>query len=198
MPEDSRSVHAGVGFRVKSGWATAVLVTGSIRSPQALARCRIDLCDPSVPGSSQPFHARMGTLQTDEAKVKRLRQVIIRATSQSVTELIAGYRRAGHRLHAGCLVVGSVIDPDKITNPHIRAHALEGRLFRTVLEDALGSFGLTCSVIIERSAYAQAANILKRPEDDIKSCVAQLGRSLEGPWRADEKTACLAGWLALA
>src|SRR5207302_143797 len=84
-----------LGIRVKSGWATAVLVTGSIRSPQALARCRIDLCDPSVPGSSQPFHARMGTLQTDEAKVKRLRQVIIRATSQSVTELIAGYRRAG-------------------------------------------------------------------------------------------------------
>jgi hypothetical protein len=95
-------------------------------------------------------------------------------------------------------VVGSDIDPARISNPHIRAHALEGRLFRTVLEDALRSHGLTCLVIVERTIYKQAAKILQRSEQDLKRLVAQLGRNLNGPWRADEKTACLAAWLALA
>ena len=37
------------------------------------------------------------------------------------------YRAAGHEVRSAGLVVGSEIDPAKITNPHIRAHALEGR-----------------------------------------------------------------------
>jgi hypothetical protein len=35
------------------------------------------------------------------------------------------------------LVVGSDSDPAVIMNPHIRVHAAEGRLFRTVIEQAL-------------------------------------------------------------
>jgi hypothetical protein len=140
----------------------------------------------------------MGTLETDEAKVKRRRQVIVEATNRSATELVQDYRNAGHQLRSVALVVGSDIDPARITNPHIRAHALEGRLFRTVLEEAVHSCGLACTVIVERHAYKQAAETLKRSEKDLKRLVAELGRSLNGPWRADEKTATLAAWLALA
>jgi hypothetical protein len=45
--------------------------------------------------------------------------------------------------------------------------------------------------------YTREAKIFKRPEKDLKRSVAQLGRGLGGPWRADEKTASLAAWLAL-
>jgi hypothetical protein len=107
------------------------------------------------------------------------------------------YHDTGHRIWAVGLVVGSEIDPTIITNPHIRAHALEGRLFRSVLEDAVRSCGFPCAVLVERSAYTRAAEILKRSEQDLKGSVAQLGRRLGGPWRSDEKTACLAAWLAL-
>ena len=187
-----------IGFRVKSGWATAVLVGGSMESPQVLDRRAIDLCDLALAESRQPYHAAMGKLETDEAKVNRRRKVVSEAANRSITDLMKDYHNAGHRAGAAALVVGSDIDPARISNPHIRAHALEGRLFRTVLEDALRSVGLSCSVIVERKVYSQAAKILKRREEDLKRSLAQLGRQVGGPWRADEKTACLAAWLALA
>jgi hypothetical protein len=197
MFKESDSTPAALGFRVKSGWATAVLLTGSAGSPQLIDRRALDLCDPAVPESRQPYHAAMGKLQTDDTKIGRLRKAISRAATQSVTELVEEYRNAGSRLRAAGLVIGSDIDPERITNPHIRAHALEGRLFRTVLEDALRSCGLSCSVMIERSAYAHGAQVLQQAEKDLKNLVAKLGGSLGSPWRADEKMACLAAWVAL-
>jgi hypothetical protein len=158
----------------------------------------IDLCDPAIPESRQPYHAGMGTLESDEAKVKRRRDVVARAASRSARELLRDYRDGGHCVGAAGLVVGSETDPATITNPHIRAHALEGRLFRTVLEEALRSCGLPCLILVERHAYAQAAVSLKRSEQDLKRSVAQLGSGRAGPWRADEKTASVAAWLALA
>ena len=46
------------------------------------------------------------------------------------------------------------------------------------------------------TAYAQAAAMLKRPATQLKQSVAALGRSVGGPWRAEEKLAAVAGWLA--
>jgi hypothetical protein len=188
-------VQAAIGFRVKSGWATAVLVAGS--SPQVLDRRAIELSDPAVPESRQPYHAGMGKHEIDETKINQRREVVVHAANQSITELLADYRKAGHRVTAVALVVGSEADPGRISNPHIRAHALEGRLFRTVLEDALKAHGLTCSAIVERHLYSRAAKMLRRSEGELKRVVGQLGRHLDGPWRADEKAACLAAWLAL-
>jgi hypothetical protein len=190
-------MNATFGFRVKSGWAVAVLLAGPVGSPQVLDRRVIQLCDPTIPESKQPHHAKMGTLQTDEAKVGRLRKLIAKVALGSVAELMKSYKSEGRQIRHANLVVGSDIDPAKISNPHIRAHALEGRLFRTVLHDALDSCGVKCSVIVERNAYKQAAGVLKRSELELKQLLTQLGRSLGGPWRADEKLATLAAWLAL-
>jgi hypothetical protein len=190
-------VNATLGFRVKSGWAVAVLLTGSAESPQLVDRRVVQLCDPAVPGSKQPYHAKMGTLQTDDAKIERLRKAIAKAAQASVSELMKDLQTDGRQVRLANLVVGSDIDPARIANDHIRAHALEGRLFRTVLEDALHSCGLNCSVIVERNAYKQAGEALKKSEKQLKQALTQLGRALDGPWRADEKLAALAAWLAL-
>jgi hypothetical protein len=190
--------ETAIGFRVKSGRAIAVLLASPGGRPQVLDRREISLCDPSIPESRQPYHAGMGMHETDETKISLRREVVARATSRSVTELMRDYLQAGHTIRSAGLVVGSETDPARITNPHIRAHALEGRLFRTVLEDALRSSGLTCSILVERDAYVRAAAALNRPEHELRRLVAQLGRGLRGPWRSDEKTAALAGWLALA
>jgi hypothetical protein len=198
MPENARPDDAAIGLRVKSGWATAVLVGGAIPAPQVFDRRTIDLCDPAIPESRQPYHAGMGKLETNEAKVATLRNVILQATNGSVRELVGDYRKSGYHLRAVGLVVGSLINPARVTNPHIRAHALEGRLFRTVLEEAMQSQGLSCSVIMERNIYTRAAEVLQRSADDLRRCVTALGRSLGQPWRADEKVAALAAWLALA
>jgi hypothetical protein len=193
-----RQEDAAIGFRVKSGWATAVLVAGTVEAPRIIDRRIIDLSDPSIPATRQPHHAGMGTLQTDQAVVERLRKIIIEAANRSVTDLIKDQGAAGRRVRSAGLVVGSDIDPAKVANPHIRAHALEGRLFRTVLEDALQSCAVACTVIVERNAYARASERLQLPPQKLKQTVTDLGRAFGGPWRADEKTAALAAWLALA
>jgi hypothetical protein len=187
-----------LGFRVKSGWAAVVLVGGPVEVPRLLHRGVVRLSDPAVPESKQPYHAKMGTLQTDETKIERSRKVIATASHQSVTELMDGCRKDGVQVRRANLVVGSDIDPAKIANPHIRAHALEGRLFRTVLEDALRSHGMGCSAILERHAYEQAAKVLKKSEKELRQLLTQLGRTLDGPWRSDDKLAALAAWMALA
>lgn len=194
----STATTAALGFRVKSGWATALLVTGSVAAPRVAARGVVDLSDPAIPRTRQPYHAAMGTLQTDEARIKRLREVITRSARDSVRNLLEEFADFSCPIRAAGLVVGSTIDPAKVMNPHIRAHALEGQLFRTVLEGALRSCDIPCLVIVERTLYSGAAQSLLRTEADLKRAVAHLGRELHGPWRADEKAAALAGWLALA
>ena len=49
----------------------------------------------------------------------------------------------------------------------------------------------------ERNAYAEAANILGQSPEHIKLAIAELGRSVNGPWRADQKMAALAAWVSL-
>ena len=95
------------------------------------------------------------------------------------------------------LVVGSVIDPNTVGNPHIRAHAHEGQLFRTVLEEALRAHGVDCNVIVDKHLPARAAKDLRRPPAAIARTVMAFGKSLGGPWRADEKAAATAAWLLL-
>jgi len=128
---------------------------------------------------------------------RRLRSVVARITRRSVRRLLHEYRRTGHAVRRVALVVGSDIDPARIANDHIRAHALEGRLFRTVLERACRSLGLRASVLVERQAYPAGATALHRSESQLKRAVTELGRAIDGPWRADEKTAALAAWMTL-
>ena len=192
------TTRAAVGFRVKSGWATAVLLVGPARAPRVVDRRVIELSDPAVPTSRQPYHAVMGAARANRAKIeRRLRSVVEKITRQSVRQLLQEYRKTGHPVRRVALVVGSNIDPARIANDHIRAHALEGQLFRTVLEQACRSLGLKSSVLIERNAYAAGATVFRRSEARLKHAVTELGRAIDGPWRADEKTAALAAWMTL-
>ncbi len=189
--------RAALGFRVKSGWATSVLLAGSVRSPELYDSRVIELSDPHDPATRQPYHAAMGKLETDAAKLKRRTHRVDRMAKKAVADLLQRYLGHGYTTRHAGLVVGSQIDPDKIANPHIRAHALEGRLFRTTLETALRSQGVRCSVFTERNAYAEAANILGQSPERTKLAIAELGRSAKGPWRADQKLAALAAWVSL-
>ncbi len=190
--------RTALGFRVKSGWATTVLVVGPPRAPRVADRRAVQLSDPAVPGTRQPYHAVLAAAARNGPAVeRRLLGVVRRATRASVRQLLREYRAHGRRPRRAGIVVGSVIDPAAIRNDHIRAHALEGRLFRTVLEQALMSEGIACAITVERDAYARAAKVLRRGQAELRRVVSQLGDAIDGPWRAEEKTAVLAAWMAL-
>lgn len=183
---------------MKSGWATAVLLVGPARSPRVADRRVLALSDPAVPGSRQPYHAVMGARAADAPRLERtLRALVERIARRSLAGLLQTYRREGRPVRTLGLVVGSVIDPATIGNDHIRAHAREGQLFRRALERAARTARVPCATYLERTLYATAATRLRRPPAELKRLVAELGGALDGPWRAEEKAATLAAWMAL-
>ena len=182
---------------MKSGWAVSILISGSARSPHLCESGAINLSDPRNPEMRQPYHAAMGLLETETTKLKRRMQSVRRATGQSILGLLKRCADNGYAIRRAVLVVGSVIDPDSIANPHIRAHALEGRLFRVTLEAALQSRGIQCAIFNERDTYAAASKLLGQSRTQIQRTLAHLGRSVNGPWRADQKLAALAAWMSL-
>jgi hypothetical protein len=188
---------AALGFRVKSGWAAAVLLKGPVRSPQLCDVQRIDLSDPQLSETRQPYHAAMGRLETDKEKINRRVDAVRRITEESIAKLLAKYRQNGCRIRRAALVVGSRTDPASIANPHIRAHAYEGQLFRSALEESLHAHGIRAEVLLDRDAYAQAAVQLKQSNENMQRMIQKFGRDTEAPWRAEQKLAALAAWLAL-
>jgi hypothetical protein len=175
---------AGVGFRTKSGWAAVVLLTGSIDSPRLCDNHVVDLSDPRLPETRQPYHAAFGKLETDAKKIKRRTDTVQGVTNQSITK------------HAS-VVVGSQLDPATIANPHVRAHALEGQLFRSTIERALNEHGIRTTAFLERDAYEKAATQLTKSSVDVQRAIQSLGRFTGGPWRAEQKFAALGAWVAL-
>ena len=198
MGQSAGAVRAAIGITVKSGWAAAVLLTGSPTSPHVVDSSRIDLSDPAIPASRQPYHAGFGTARDHGAELSRLLRSVREFGRQSVTGLIRRHRRAGHQLAGAGVVVGSIIDPTRIANEHIRIHALEGQLFRAVVEDAAVRNRLPCSIWRERDLYAVAAEVVKQPEQRLRDTLAALRQGVAGSWRAEQKTAALAAWLVLA
>ena len=192
------SRRTALGLRIKSGWAMAVLVAGPARSPTVLDRRRVELSDPARPRTRQPYHAGFGTAQTSQAVIARLARVIERCAARSLAVLVREYGRRGVRPRAAGLVVGSLIDPNRIANPHIRAHALEGALFRRVAVEGLAGLRIGSTVVVEREVYGAAARASRITERQLKGRVAELVGQVSGRWRSEEKTAAAVACLALA
>lgn len=190
--------QAALGFRVKSGWAVAILLVGPVRLPRLCDIRLIDLCDPKISATRQPYHAAMGKLETKTARLKSRLQIVRRVTKHSVAKIVSDHRRDSHKIRHAGLVVGSQIDPALIANPHIRAHALEGQLFRTALADALRAHQIQCVVLSEREALAKAATLLKKSPGELQRVINEMRRTARGPWRAEQKLATIAAWFALA
>lgn len=187
-----------LGFRVKSGRAIAVAMGGSASAPHVLARRIVELSDPAVPSTRQPYHDGFYKQEQNPKELARRIAIVRRCAAQSVAAFLTDAALAGARCRSAGLVVGSVIDPARVGNLHIRAHASEGQLFRTVLTDALKAHGIDCAVIVDKDLAEKAVQELGRSGVEITRIVAAFGKALGGTWRADEKAACAAAWLALA
>ena len=193
----ANAAAATLGVRVKSGWGAAALLTGPTSSPRVLDCREVLLSDPAFPECRQPFHEGTGVAETNTTALARRVQLVEQYGQASVAELIEAYRQAGHALSRMAIVVSSQIDPDRIRNPHIRAHASEGKLFRTVVEQGARRSGMKATVFLEGELYTKAANVLGRTDTQLKQAVTQLGKGLSRGWRADQKAAAMAAWLLL-
>lgn len=176
----------------------AALLGGPSQAPHLLDRRKVDLSDPADPELRQPYHAARGVGLAEGDTLARRLQAIEDFSQQSLSRVVGEYGNARNALCGAGLVVGSDVDPARIGNQHIRAHALEGRLFRRVVEAAMAGRGLSCSVWVERVLYGTAMQQLGRSEAQIKTVVTELGRGAIGGWRSDDKAAAVAAWLVLS
>ena len=188
---------ASIGLKAKTGRAVAVVLYGLGDLPRLLGRTDIVLVDPKIPATSQPHHEVM-ELPWREANVavqpfvKAIETVAADALARLVREIADDFKVCG----VGIVGAG---DPnlEKIGNPHIRAHAAEGVLFRKVLEIAADRNGLAKRAFIEKGLAELLASELKCTAASLKSRLMQLGRSAGPPWRADQRIAAMAAWLTL-
>jgi hypothetical protein len=175
-----------------------VLLAEPIDAPVVLDAGIVYLSDPKVPDSKQPYHDGMYVARKEGPQLERLLASVAAYSQRSLATLLSKYVAAGYRLSEAGLVVGSDSDPAVIMNPHIRVHAAEGRLFRTVIEQALTQRGIPSSTFVERMLLAHAARVLRRSPAQLKEVVARLRPAAAERWRGEEKAATIAAWLLLA
>jgi hypothetical protein len=197
-----RESRAALGLRTHSGWTAAILACGSADKVDVIERRRIELCDPAIEGSKQPFHhAEPMTFARADAFLGRCRKSTDALAASAITALIdcAGERKL--RL-VGCGVLSAsgraLPSLKEVLASHALIHAAEGEFYRDALAQAATHAKLPVTRIREREALRQAADQLRRPEAKLKEKLASLGKSLGPPWTEDQKLATLAAWILLA
>jgi hypothetical protein len=191
---ETMSRAAAIGFRSKTGRAIAVALGEPFRSPELLWRREIPLTDPDVPETFEPYHQVIDLPWEQwtpivQPWVERIERVAAAAIAAMVRELADGGWRA-----VAVGVVGSADRPlQKLGNFHIRAHAAEGILFRRVLEVGAAESRLACAGYSEKQLGPAAKELGAGVEAHLK----RLGKQAGSPWRADERAAATAAWLAL-
>jgi hypothetical protein len=194
-----KSPRIAIGLRVKTGRATAVVMTGPASAPRVLSRKSLQLWDPAVPESHQPWHAEFELPAEESALiVPKALEAVERVALSALRELVGEVQTGQGAILGISLVAGSATDPESIHNPHMRAHAREGQLFPNALAAAARTMRIPAVTMVESEVFASAAAKLGKSPDAIKIAVAEMGRAVGKPWSAEEKCAAAAAWITLA
>ena len=179
-----------------------MVVTGPPTSFSILERRRIELVDPSIPGSVQPYHAVVDApLKKAEAHLKRCRDAGRILASKAVGATISKFEGQGLRV-VGCGLLLSSARPlpdlAAILAAHPLIHTAEGEFFREILVYSAEKHRLPLTKVKERELFERVQTQFRISASEIQRRLSELGRSLGPPWRQDEKYAALAGLLALS
>ncbi len=198
LPTKAKSESIAIGLRVKTGRATVVVLSGPASAPIVLARKSIQLWDPAIPESHQPYHAELELPAEESARVvPRALEAVERVALAALRELVDEVRASRRPICAIAMVTGSGTDPESIRNLHMRAHAREGQLFPRALAAAAKLLRIPALTIVEADAFTKGATALSKTPAALKDEVTELGRAVGKPWGSEEKTAAAAAWLAL-
>jgi hypothetical protein len=187
---------AAAGFRAFTGWAIAVVVDCDPTAPAVLERRRFQLQAPEMPAEVYHVAARLPGRSGDDLIAHALE-----ASLAAATRAVAGLLSAFPRLRSAGLVVRH--EPPAPPPPHARMahtgwHASEGQLYRYTLMRAVEDAGLNLIAFPEPELDDAATTILGLPSSELQRALVTMGAPIGPPWTQREKSATLAGWLALA
>ena len=192
---------AALGFRAHSGWAAAVALAGSPRSPEVIDRRRISLIETGSPGGVQPYHVArtMDLLKADEF-IKGVIVAIDRSALLAMRTFAEAIGGKNQKISCCGIVLASgraLPSLEATLRSHAMVHTAEGELYRAAIGRAAKNLNWRCARVPERDLYKLAAKHLRIPEPKLKSRITEMGRGQGSPWSADEKCATLVAWLAL-
>lgn len=173
-------MRTSMGLRAKTGRAIAVI----LREDESFVwRGEVSLVDPRSRAEEGPYHQLLDMPWSEALiAIQKPTKAIERVATNAIAELAVRY-------DVQC--VGIVGAPDrkleKIGNPHIRAHAAEGVLYRHVLETGARVNGLPYTTLNEKELG----------QFYLDAMTKRLGKKAGPPWRADERAAATAAWMAL-
>src|SRR5215813_1142974 len=153
--------QVALGFRTHSGWSAVVAVTPSANGIDVIDRRRIELADPEIPGSLQPYHAAEEMdAKRAEAYVSRCIKSTRSLAGQALKTLIADLRVNGHTV-VGCGLLLAAGKPlpglASILASHALIHTAEGELYRDAIMQASKSLKIPVTAIKERDLFDQGA-----------------------------------------
>jgi hypothetical protein len=191
-----------IGLRAHSGWAAAVTVGGSPRSPSVVDRRRLELAEDATPRPVQPYHASEGLpVSKAEKIVGQAIEEAHRCGERDLGSLVRHLRSQGHEVTGCVLLTGSgrtLPALEDILASHALIHAAEGEMFREALRWAASRSGVAVFDVREKEIFARSAKAIGLAEQELRRRTAELGRAVGPPWAADQKLAATAAWLALA
>ena len=176
MPQDL--APAAFGFRVHSGWAAAVVVAGDLSSPNVVDRRRIEIADPELPGSKQPYHAAERlALEEAEQLLQRCASSSASLAKKAVGDCIDVARRRGHKVFACGILLGSgrsLPTVAAILASHALIHTAEGEFFRNVVTDACKHHELQVIGVKEKELFSRCNTELHMSQDRLERHLSSI------------------------
>lgn len=177
-----------------------VVLAGPMESPIVVERRRIEIADPKIAGSKQPYHAAKGlSLKGAETLVSACAEASAQLAAEAVREAIADVKQKGYEISTSCILMGSgrsIPALDKILASHPLLHTAEGELFRNAIARACLNQGLPVVAVKEKELIARASKDIGISGELIDRHLQRMGKAIGPPWRQDEKHASLAAWIA--
>jgi hypothetical protein len=118
---------------------------------------------------------RLNTLEGDKEAISGRVAIVERETRAAINRLIEETKSAGLTITTAGIVVGSIIEPERITNPQLWAHAFEGRVFWKSIEKALHAHQISSIVILEKSAHQRASAALSCTREELTKILLSFG-----------------------
>lgn len=194
--------RAALGCRTHSGWAALVAIAATAAEPQVLDRRRIEIADPCIRGSKQPYHAAEPMAFADaQALLDRCAKSSRQLAEKALADCIADLRKRDFEPVVCGLTLGSgrtLPGLEAVLASHALIHTAEGEFYRNVMADAGETCGLRIVGIKERDLYESGAAHFHIAPAELEGRIAALGKSIGPPWSQDQKYAALAAWLGLA
>jgi hypothetical protein len=189
-----------LGLSLHTGWAVAVVTSGTLGDPRVVERRRLTLCDESLP--RMVFHA-CEELTVDEAEdlVRQVRDSAKALTEREIDDLLSARRKADDPIRSA-VIVGKVPEqlPElpTILGSHRLIHTAEGALYKELAADVCEQARLEPVFVDPKALPAAVAGALGVDEAAIAHLVTRTGKALGPPWQADHKHTFLAALLNAA